>query len=242
MRKNAVIFCSLLFLCACAEHDPILPGNRTPVFDTENITMLNTSIDNLPDNIVITPPENCPYTQDSSNVIRDGERKIFSGFPTNNSVASKQKPVCKDGYVYAGLTTGEVIKISPKNRKILWVADVFRVSNMTGGASIVDIVSPIILQNDDVYACGLGDAFCRINANTGEKKWCTNIGTAYPFILTDNVAFVVGTDNYLYAVRTSDGAVYWKTEIKEQASPIYKNKHITVGKTVIRADTGKTIK
>lgn len=240
MRKIVVI-CCLIILCGCAEHDPVLPGVRTPIFNTQNLKILNTSITGLPDTITQINTDDCPYTQDSSNVIRDGDRKIFSGFPTTNSVASNQKPICKSGYVYAGLTTGEVVKVAPKSRKIMWIADVFRTSNMTGGASIVDIVAPLVINNGSVYAGGLGDAFCRINAISGEKKWCTEISTANPFVITDNAAFVVGTDNYLYAIRTSDGAVYWRTEIKKQTAPVYENKIITVGDTKIDAETGKTI-
>lgn len=240
MRKIASL-CCLLALCGCAEHDPILPGVRTPIFDTQNIKILNTDVPNLLETIPVEDSSNCPYTQDSSNVIRDGDRKIFSGFPTNNSVASNQKPICKSGYVYAGLTTGEVIKVAPNSRKVMWIADVFRKSNMTGGASIVDIVAPLVINNGSVYAGGLGDAFCRIDAISGTKKWCTEIGTAVPFIVSNKVAFVVGTDNYLYAVRTSDGSVYWRTEVKQQAAPTYKNKIITVGEVKINAETGNII-
>ncbi len=240
MRKIAG-FCCLLLLCSCAEHDPILPGERTPIFETQNLTIINQTIDGLPESIDMYNYEECPYTQDSSNVIRDGDRKIFSGFPTSNAVESTQKPVCKDGYVYAGLTTGEVIKIAPKSKKIMWIADVFRTSNMTGGASIVDIVAPLIVENGNVYAGGLGDAFCRINSTSGAKKWCTAISTSLPFIITDNAIFIVGTDNYLYAVRKSDGAVYWKTEIKEQDAPRYENKTIIIKKEKINAETGEKI-
>lgn len=241
MRKIGTIFCCLILVSGCAEHDPILPGERIPIFNTKNIKILNQKIENLPETVDVTTEEDCPYTQDSSNVIRNGDTKIFSGFPTNNAVESAQKPICKSGYVYAGLTTGEVIKIAPKSRKIIWIADVFRTSNMTGGASIVDIVAPLIVQDGYVYAGGLGDAFCKINAASGEKKWCTEISTALPFIVMGNAVFVTGTDNSLYAVRTSDGAIYWKTEIKEQNKPTYEKKVITVGNEKINAETGEKL-
>lgn len=241
MRKLIGILCCLILVGGCAEHDPILPGERTPIFNSSNIKILNTTIQNLPETMPEASVESCPYTQDASNVIRNGERKIFSGFPTNNAVESQQTPVCKNGYVYAGLTTGEVVKIAPKSRKIMWIVDVFRSSNMTGGASIVDIVAPLVIKDGFVYAAGLGDAFCRINATSGEKKWCINIGTSVPFIIIDQTAFIVGTDNYLYAVRISDGAVYWRTEIDTQTAPIYENKIIKIGKEQINAETGEII-
>ena len=240
MRKFAVICMCVFALAGCAEHDPILPGERTPVFNTNNIQILNKAVENLPDAIDTSVTE-CPYSQDSSNVIWDGERKIFSGFPTNNSVDSTQKPICANGYVYAGLTTGEVVKVGPNSRKVMWIADVFRRSNLTGGAAIVDIVAPLVMHDGALYVGGLGDAFCRLDRITGDKKWCVEIGVAVPFIVTDGVAFVVATDGNLYAIRTSDGAVYWRTAVDAQAAPTYDNKIITVGKQQISAENGRVI-
>lgn len=241
MRKYAVLIGCLTLLAACSKHDPILPGSRTAIFATKDISILNQDVPNLPLSIDTLAPADCPFTQDSSNIIWNGDKKIFSGFPTSNSVKSAQKPVCSGNYVYAGLTTGELVKVNAKNRKIAWIADIYRPSNLTGGASVLDIIAPIVIHDGAVYVGGLGDAFCRINANSGTKKWCADIGVAKPFIITDTAAFVVGTDNNLYAIRTSDGEIYWRTEIKTQSAPTYENKTITVGGQKIDAKTGKIL-
>ena len=241
MRKNAIIggLICLAALSACSKRDPILPGVRTSIFDTTTVKMANDNIASIPDDAFEMADAECPYRQDSSNTIWDGERKIFSGFPTSNSVKNDAKPVCNGNYLYAGLTTGELIKINPANRKIIWIADIYKASNMTGGASVVDIVSPIQIRGANVYAGGLGDAFCKINATTGTKKWCVELGTAEPFILAGDVIFVVGTDDNLYALRDNDGAAYWITEISKQAAPKYDTGVLTVGREKFDALTGE---
>ncbi len=241
MRKSVLFWVgTLVALGACSKHDPILPGTRSAIFATNAPLVLNQSITDLPATTVAGDADaNCPYTQDASNVIKNGARKIFSGFPTPNSVHSNMRPVCSGKYVYAGLTTGEVVKVDTKTRNIVWIADVFRPSNMTGGASVVDIVAPIMLHNDTVYAGGLGDAFCAINATSGVKKWCTYIGTAHPFVITNAAAFVVGTDNNLYAVRMRDGAIYWRAAVNAQSAPIYGDGTVTVGRQKFDAATGQ---
>lgn len=113
---------------------------------------------------------------------------------------------------------------------------------MTGGASTLDIVAPIVVHDNFVYAAGLGDAFCKLNAKSGAKKWCVDIASAQPFIVTDVASFVVATDGNLYAIRNSDGAVFWRTGVEVQSAPMYENKIITVGKIKINAETGKVIK
>lgn len=241
MRKSVLFWVgTLVALGACSKHDPILPGTRSAIFATNAPVVLNQSITDLPATTVAGDADaNCPYTQDASNVIKNGDRKIFSGFPTPNSVHSNMRPVCSGKYVYAGLTTGEVVKVDTKTRNIVWIADVFRPSNMTGGASVVDIVAPIILHNGTVYAGGLGDAFCAINATSGVKKWCTYIGTAHPFVITNAAAFVVGTDNNLYAVRMRDGAIYWRAAVNAQSAPIYGDGTVTVGRQKFDTATGQ---
>lgn len=241
MRKSVLFWVgTLVALGACSKHDPILPGTRSAIFATNVPVVLNQSITDLPATTVAGDADaNCPYTQDASNVIKNGDRKIFSGFPTPNSVHSNMRPVCSGKYVYAGLTTGEVVKVDTKTRNIVWIADVFRPSNMTGGASVVDIVAPIMLHNGTVYAGGLGDAFCAINATSGVKKWCTYIGTAHPFVITNAAAFVVGTDNNLYAVRMRDGAIYWRAAVNAQSAPTYGDGTVTVGRQKFDAATGQ---
>ena len=241
MRKFGVI-CCVLGLCACDKHDPILPGVRTAIFDGAEINIKNQQITDIPDSVITHDNTNCPYTQDKNNVIWNGEKKIFSGFPTANSVMGDVRPVCNGKYIYAGLTTGEVIKINPKNRQIMWIADIYRASNLTGGASMVDIVAPVVPHGSYVYAGGLGDAFCKLNANNGNKVWCVDISVPVPFIITEKYAFVVTADKHLYAISAKNGDIYWATEIKTHATPKYENGIISVAKQKINVADGKIIK
>ena len=242
MRKLfALIFC-MLALSACDKHDPVLPGTRVAIFGGGDINVLNQDISGLPESALAIDNAECKYRQDSSNVIWDGERRVFSGFATNNSVTSNQKPICSGKYLYAGLTTGEVVKINPKTRQIVWIADVYSISNLTGGAPMVDIVAPIVLYKNYVIAGGLGDAFCKIDANSGAKQWCIDISVPVPFIIVGDYAFVVSADDYLYAVSLANGDVFWRSLVEKQVAPTYKNGVISVGKQQINAQNGKIIK
>lgn len=241
MRKILAVAFSVFALVACDKHDPILSGTRLSVFDTDAPRVLNTEIKNLP--VAVQNAKNdCKYEQRSDNTIWDGNRKIFSGFATNNFVAGTRTPVCAGGFVYAGLSTGELVKINPKNRQVLWVADVYRQSNMMGGASVLDIIAPAVVRGGYVYAGGLGRAFCKISDTDGAAKWCIDIGVEHPFIIAGDVAFVVDTDNNLNAVRLRDGALYWRTAVKKPRAPEYSDKTIRVGNETFDATTGTAIK
>lgn len=242
MKKTALFMIGFVALCACDKHDPILPGERTNIFATEKVRVLNTAVPDVAENIEESAVNDCPYRLDTQNTIWDGDKKIFAGFPTNNYVRGQKNPVCDGGFVYAGLSTGELIKVNPQNRQIAWIADVYRQSNMTGGASVLDIIAPIQIYKKYVYAGGLGGAFCKISDATGVTAWCADIGVEHAFIITNDTAYVLDTDNNLNAVRLRDGAFYWRTPVKKSAAPQYKNKTIIVANEKFDAENGKLIK
>ncbi len=241
MRKTIAFMGCALALIGCDKHDPILPGTRTAVFDSTNVKIANQTITEIPTTEIVYNNTNCPYTQDNANVIRNGAKKIFSGFPTKNTVTAQKQPICDGKYIYAGLTTGEVIKINPTNRSIVWIADIFQASNMTGGTPMVDIIAPIIPVKNSIFVGGLGDAFCKLHTTSGAKQWCVNIGVGVPFTVTDKYTFVAATDNNLYAIRNKDGTAVWKTKIHKQEKPELNGEHLVVGREKIDIATGKLI-
>ena len=230
-------------MASCSKHDPILPGVRNDIFDNNDVVVLNREIPELSKNTTnISGDANCEYRQDAQNVIWQGDKKIWTGFATNNAVKSEQSPICSGEFIYTGLSTGEVIKINTKTRKTIWTTDVYRANNLTGGASMVNIIAHVGLNGNYVYAGGLGDEFCKLNANDGDKIWCVNISVPVDFIMVDDFVFVVGTDNNLYAIHKQNGNVYWKSEIKKQAKPIYDGKNILIEKQKINYKNGELIK
>jgi outer membrane protein assembly factor BamB len=242
MRKYVLLLCCVFMVSGCDKHDPILPGVRTAIFDTgANQNILNIDVPNLPDAIPENNAPECKYTIDNTNTIRDGDRKIFVGFSAPNSMDIETHPICDNGYVYAGLNTGSVVKIAPSTRRIMWMADVYSESNMMGGAATVDIVAPLVINGGWLYVGGMGNAFCKINITSGSKKWCANVGTRRAFIVLSDVAYVVGLDDMLYAIRLSDGAIYWRSELKQGGTPKYENKQIIVRKQKFDAATGQEL-
>jgi outer membrane protein assembly factor BamB len=242
MRKFGIFaLLSLALIGACSKTDPILPGDREPVFPGSVLTVTGRPVPNLPENAPENKAVDCPYTQDSSNTVWSGNKKIFSGYPTGNSVKSNPTPVCGGGYVFAGLTTGELVKINAKTKNIEWIADIYRTSNLTGGASVLDIVAPAVIVGGHVYAGGLGGAFCKLRAANGAKLWCVDIGVSAPFLVIGRAAFVVGANNTMYAIDTENGDIYWSAAVRSQSAPVYTNKILTVGKEKFDAETGKPV-
>ena len=133
----------MLLICvagmtSCAKHDPILPGVRHDIFESNDVKVLDKEVPELSSSARdIYGDADCKYTQDSLNNIWLGERKIYSGFAMDSVVKSGQSPICSGRYIYTGLSSGEVIKLNTANNKTVWATDVYRLNNLTGGASVV---------------------------------------------------------------------------------------------------------
>jgi outer membrane protein assembly factor BamB len=243
MKKIFAFLLCCLAISSCSKHDPILPGVRHDIFDTTDVKIENKNVPELSKSAKeIYGDKDCEYKQDISNNIWQGDKKIYDGFAMDNVVKSGQSPICSGQFIYAGLSTGEVVKINKSNKKVVWTADVYRGNNLTGGAAVVDIVAHVGLDGKYVFAGGLGDAFCKLNASNGNKVWCVNVSVPVDFIIIDNFAFVVGTDYNLYAINIDDGSVYWRTEVKKQVAPKYDGKNIIIKKQKIDYKTGEIVK
>ena len=239
-----LIPCSL-FLFACSSKDPILPGERHAVFNTGRVTILDRPV---PESALAEIRQDAPrkneYRQDHNNLIwresSAGPVRIFSGFPTPAHVRGERRPTVTDTAVFAGLSTGEVVKVNRATRNLEWVADVFRASAMTGGSSILDIVAPVIVVEDRfVYAGGLGNAFCKLNASSGVRIWCADIATGVPFVVRAGVSYVAGTDGYLYAVDNNTGGAFWRAEVRKQRKPELVKGTVVIGRDRFDALTGE---
>ena len=243
MKKVSIFLLCAITISSCSKHDPILPGVRNDIFDANDVIVQNRELPQLSDNMTnIYGDANCGYKQDALNTIWLDGKKVWTGFATNSAVKSNQSPICDGEFIYVGLSTGEIVKINTSTKKQVWATDVFRANNLTGGASMVDIVAHVGLDDKYVYACGLGDAFCKLNASNGDKVWCLNVSTGVDFIMVDDFVFVVGTDNNLYAINKQNGDVYWRVEVKKQIEPKYNKQIITVGKQRINTKDGSLVK
>lgn len=227
----------------CSKRDPILPGIRHEIFDSNDIIVLNESLQLLSDaEKNIFGDADCNCHQDTTNTIWCDNKKIYSGFSGNTVVNSKQSPICVGDFVYTGLSNGSVVKINKHNKRLIWATDVYKENGFTGGSAVIDVIAHVGYDKGFVYAGGLGDAFCKINANNGDKVWCVNISVPVDFIMVDEFLFVVGGDNNLYSINTKNGDVYWKSEIKKQIKPKYYENKIIIGNQQINYVDGSTIK
>lgn len=178
-----------LVLIACAKSDPILEGDRVPIFRSDALT-----IDpNAPKDFgKLIDPEKCDFTIDANNQIWRGagetKRRVFAGFPTESHIESNRRPACGGKFVYAGLSTGELVKVNALTRNVEWTADIFADNAPTTASAFLDLTATPVYFGGHIYAGGLGGAFCKVRDKDGSKAWCV------PILATD---IICATDKFI---------------------------------------------
>ena len=233
-------------LVGCSRPDPILPGHRTPIFGGTP-TVINTSVPDIGEIRSITEiSDGREFVQDNNNVIwevrGDDRTRVFSGMPIANQTAGTRTVRRDNQNIYAGLSTGEFVAINKNTRRVVWMADIFQRSAITGGAPILDIIAPAEFWGDSIIVGGMGNAMCRLRTRDGRAIWCNDISVGRPFITTTTTSFVVATSNYLYAIDNATGQIFWRTSVRRNATPNLAGGVITVDRERFDATTGTLIR
>ena len=161
-NKLAIFIMGTLALVACDKHDPILPGVRDDIFNTKTLNILNENVPDAPENIATIEPVDCQYTQKSDNTIWNGERKIFSGFATGNSVAGTRKPVCNGKYVYVGGLGYAFCKISDATGNAAWCTN-------------IGVEKPFIITDTVAYVVDTEKKLNAVRLRDGAIYWRTPV-------------------------------------------------------------------
>ena len=201
--KNRLLF-ALLFLGACSTPDPILEGDRSPIFKQDALVVLDEKVLDLGN---VLTPTNCEYAVDANNRIWHGNVRIFSGLPTEAKIKVDKKTACNGKNVYAGLSTGELVKVNATSREMAWAVDIFQPFSPTKNAMFLDIIATPVYHAGFVYAGGLGNQFCKVRDSDGKKIWCLPVAVVAIVKSTDKFHVIKSADGAMYAVST-DGRVY----------------------------------
>ncbi|MDR0319549.1 MAG: PQQ-like beta-propeller repeat protein [Rickettsiales bacterium] len=218
-----IILIFALALGACDKKDPILPGDRIPVFEAG--AKLKESkvgvLDLLPptgSKAADSPARGeLDYIMSDENVLtRKADGKIiFRGFPTATKAGPAAAPITSGGYIYAGLSTGEVIKINKATGEILWTIDLGSRSLITGGSQIADI-SAMRLDGGNLFVSSIGGIFAKIDAAAGRAIWTAPIGTGHGIFISGRALAIIDLDGDLAVLDARDGALSARHKLKRK--------------------------
>jgi len=133
--------------------------------------------------------------------------------PEAQGVFGVAAPAAARGTVVAGFSSGELNAYRYENGNALWADALSRTSISTSVSALSDIDAEPVIDNDRVYAVGLGGRTVALDLLTGRRLWEQNLsGISTPWIAGDWM-FVVTDDARALALSRDSGRVRWANQL-----------------------------
>ncbi len=133
--------------------------------------------------------------------------------PESQGVFGVAAPAAARGTVVAGFSSGELNAYRYENGNALWADALSRTSISTSVSALSDIDAEPVIDNDRVYAVGLGGRTVALDLLTGRRLWEQNLsGISTPWIAGDWM-FVVTEDARVLALSRDSGRVRWANQL-----------------------------
>lgn len=133
--------------------------------------------------------------------------------PESQGVFGVAAPAVARGTIVAGFSSGELNAYRYENGNSLWADALSRTSISTSVSALSDIDAEPVIDNDRVYAVGLGGRTVALDLLTGRRLWEQNLaGISTPWIAGDWM-FVVTDDARVLALSRDSGRVRWANQL-----------------------------
>ena len=139
--------------------------------------------------------------------------------PESQGVFGVAAPAAARGTIVAGFSSGELNAYRYENGNSLWADALSRTSISTSVSALSDIDAEPVIDNDRVYAVGLGGRTVALDLLSGRRLWEQNIsGISTPWIAGEWM-FVVTDDARVMALARDSGRVRWVTQLPRWRNP-----------------------
>jgi outer membrane protein assembly factor BamB len=152
------------------------------------------------------------------------------------SVLGEPAPAYADGTVVCGFGSGELVALRADSGSLAWSDSLASIRGRTSLLDLSAIRGLPLLENNVVYAVGVGGLMLALDLRSGRRLWERDVGSQNTPWLAGDWIFVLSTQQTLVCIDKADGHVRWTSplprfeNIKKQKNPIYWTGPMLAGK------------
>jgi outer membrane protein assembly factor BamB len=129
-------------------------------------------------------------------------------------------PAAAAGAVVAAMSTGEIFALSAVSGRIVW-QDTLNVIRGIGLSQAIPAGRALpVIDDGQVIAVGAGGFTTSINFVTGQRIWDAELGSSETPAVVGDFVFMISDPDRLVALRRTDGAIVWVTNLRQIAGDI----------------------
>lgn len=163
-------------------------------------------------------------------------------FEIETSYLEVPKVIIDKNIAYILYANGNLFAINASNGKQHWSS---KLTNNLSFDSVVDkssFISPITIDNENIYVISNAKGFYSINSKTGFVKMRKNISSEVNTVVTGDIIFILDVNSKVWAIDKNDGFVYWTMQLQQSYNSVqttWNNMILHNGKLVLFSAAGK---
>jgi outer membrane protein assembly factor BamB len=152
------------------------------------------------------------------------------------SVLGEPAPAYADGTVVCGFGSGELVALRADSGSLAWSDSLASIRGRTSLLDLSAIRGLPLIENNVVYAVGVGGLMLALDLRSGRRLWERDVGSQNTPWLAGDWIFVLSLQQTLVCLDKADGHVRWTSplprfeNIKKQKDPIYWTGPMLAGK------------
>lgn len=151
----------------------------------------------------------------------------YQATDTTTTVLGSPAPAFAQGVVLAGFASGELAAVRSDSGNVIWTDGLGLAEGAPGVVEFLAIRGEPVIDNNQVYATGLGGVTIAADLLTGRRVWERRVASANTPCVAGDWMFLLSTDQEVGAINTGDARISWVVSLPRWDNPDKKKDPIT---------------
>lgn len=158
--------------------------------------------------------------------------------------AGSASPISTDSMVISPYSSGELRAFRLADGSEVWADSIALPQRTSATGQIAGLPANPVIRDGVVYATGQGGIFAANDVSNGRSLWEIRFASYQSPWIAGDYAYVISTDNVLFAIHRTDGRVRWMQDLDPtqdpmKLKPVFSGPLMLDGKLLVVRDNGE---
>jgi outer membrane protein assembly factor BamB len=151
----------------------------------------------------------------------------YQATQTATTVLGCPAPAFAQGIVVAGFSSGELAAVRAESGNVIWTDGLGLAEGRSGIVDFLAIRGEPVIDNNLVFATGLGGLTVAADVLTGRRAWERRVASENTPYIAGDWMFLISTDQEIGAINIGDSRIAWVASLPKWENPDKKKEPIT---------------
>jgi outer membrane protein assembly factor BamB len=151
----------------------------------------------------------------------------YQATQTATTLLGSPAPAYAQGIVMAGFASGELAAVRAESGNVIWTDGLGLAEGQPGVVDFLAIRGEPVIDNNQVFATGLGGLTIAADLLTGRRVWERRVASGNTPCVAGDWMFLISTDQEIGAININDSRISWVASLPRWENPDKKKDPIT---------------